>query len=50
MDCFHLLGQSVILADCISDCNRLGHVWAVPEDTLKPERLIPVAEKMALFF
>ena len=30
-----------ILAGRIPGCERLGHAWAIPEDTMKPERLTP---------
>jgi len=30
-----------ILAGRIPGCERFGHVWAIPEDAVKPERLTP---------
>lgn len=33
-----------ILAGRIPGCERLGHAWAIPEDTVKPDRLPPGAK------
>ena len=30
-----------ILAGRTHSCERLSHAWAIPEDTMKPERLTP---------
>ena len=41
MGCFRTLGDQYILEGRIPGCECFGCVWAVPEDAVKPTRLIP---------
>ena len=34
-----------ILTGRVPGCERFGHSWAIPEDTVKPDRLPPGAKK-----